>query len=77
MSRPQAPDHFIHCRQCVTNLPRGKSPAEHARLQVSMSHDGQITIWCVRHDLEVGSFKLAEVPDMGCETCAAHRKMDS
>lgn len=54
---------FLHCRRCLAELPEGTSPADFARLSVSIDDDG-LRVFCERHQLAVGPVftpeKLAE-----------------
>ena len=44
---------YWHCKQCVTTIPSGKTPALWARLSVGMTNDGNVQIWCERHQCNV------------------------
>lgn len=43
---------FIHCRQCVSELPEGESPKEYTRYSVGFTPLG-IQVWCNRHECNV------------------------
>jgi hypothetical protein len=48
---------YAHCRRCLDELrlvvrPR-KSPRSYARLNVGITKDGRIQVWCVRHNCNV------------------------
>lgn len=41
---------FLHCAECVKALPNGESISDWARLEVGLKTDGNIEVWCTRHD---------------------------
>jgi len=43
---------FIHCRECLKELPEGMSPRDYARLEVGVTPEG-IQVWCKRHEVNV------------------------
>lgn len=45
---------LLNCRKCLEEIPRGVSPAKYGRLSVGLSTDGEIEVWCERHDRPVG-----------------------
>lgn len=45
-------DMFFHCKQCLAELPRGKSPREFVHVEVGWTRDG-LQVWCVRHEKNV------------------------
>jgi hypothetical protein len=49
ISQPNETEMFLHCQQCLGELPRGESPMEWARLSVGITAAGAIQVWCVRH----------------------------
>ncbi len=63
---------FLHCARCVQSRPPSKSAADNARLQVGITPEGELEVWCLRHDMLVARF--AEVPHIeacSCSMCAA------
>lgn len=62
--------HYLHCRECIAEKPTNVSPQDWARVNVYV-RAGRIYIHCVRHDMAIGSFALANHIDMHCEQCAA------
>jgi hypothetical protein len=50
---------FFHCAQCGDERPDGQSPRDWARLALGLTADRRLQVWCVRHDREVGMFRLA------------------
>lgn len=43
---------YLHCKLCVQELPRGRSPEQFSRLAVGLTKQG-LQIWCMRHDCNV------------------------
>jgi len=43
---------FLHCKQCMDELPPEVSPRENARLEIGWTVHG-FQAWCVRHDSNV------------------------
>lgn len=43
---------FLHCKQCLRDMPNGMSPREWARNEVGLTPDG-IQVWCTRHEKNV------------------------
>lgn len=41
---------FLNCRKCLEELPVGQSPKSYARTQTGITNDGDIVIWCNRHE---------------------------
>ena len=44
---------FLHCRDCLVELPSNESPRSYQRIQVGITNDGSIQVWCVRHDKNI------------------------
>ncbi len=44
---------YFHCGKCLDEVPDGQSAREWARLEVGTTDDGQVQVWCVRHDIDV------------------------
>ena len=51
---------FIHCMKCLRQRPAGQSPAEWARLNVSLSAKG-LEVWCVRHAIKIDAYEFKEL----------------
>lgn len=43
---------FMHCKQCIKELPSGQSPRDYAELEVGFTKLG-LQVWCKRHELNV------------------------
>lgn len=53
---------FFHCRHCLASKPDNESPATWARLEVGITAESAIQVWCVRHDIEVITISLEMLP---------------
>jgi len=55
---------YLHCGQCLAELPEGKSPQEWASNETGITSDGGIQIWCKRHDMNVThcTFSIVDAP---------------
>ena len=51
---------YLHCGQCLKEVPEGQSPETYARLNVGMTKKG-IQVWCVRHKCSV-DFRVCGAP---------------
>lgn len=51
---------YVHCLQCLRELPMGQSPAEWAQLEVGFTNHGTLQVWCMRHNFNVIDILLAE-----------------
>jgi hypothetical protein len=43
---------FLHCRQCMSEMPPGFSPRDWARIEVGWTKLG-IQVWCIRHEINI------------------------
>ena len=43
---------FMHCRQCLDELPPGVAPREWVRLECGWTPEG-VQVWCVRHERNI------------------------
>ena len=43
---------FMHCKDCLRELPDGVSPREFVNVEVGFTSHG-IQIWCIRHEKNV------------------------
>lgn len=43
---------YMHCAQCITELPKGQSPKEWQRIQAGFTREG-LQVWCTRHECNV------------------------
>lgn len=63
---------FMHCVDCVQDLPEDTSPQEYVWIEVGMNYDDMLQVNCVRHDKVLGAFNLADghdIPDNHCCDC--------
>jgi hypothetical protein len=60
---------FLHCAQCMDDRPDGQSPRDWARLDVGLTADRRLQVWCVRHDREVRTFRPAPSDIRGLSGC--------
>ena len=44
---------YFHCTKCLQEKPDDQAPQEWARLEAGMTDDGEVQVWCVRHDMGV------------------------
>lgn len=52
---------FCHCRQCMAEKPKGTSPSDWSRVEVGVTADGSVQVWCLRHDCEIVTFQSARM----------------
>ena len=43
---------YIHCRDCMDELPDDESPMTYQRVQAGFTQHG-VEVWCVRHDKKI------------------------
>ena len=64
---------YLHCATCLKELPKGESPASYARLEVGITDQGNVLIWCLRHDMEVATLTPELIRDVAenprCDAC--------
>lgn len=49
---------YLHCKLCLREKPGNVSPMEWARLNVGLTAQGHIQVWCTRHNVNVDLMKL-------------------
>lgn len=49
---------FLHCRQCIDELPEDISPQEYVNNEIEVREDLTVIIRCIRHQSEVCHFKI-------------------
>ena len=64
---------FYFCRQCVEEMPKPGSPRHYARLQVGLTREGELEVWCLRHDRLVGMFNITSQVSDGPTDAPASR----
>ncbi len=63
---------FVHCRQCMSNIPHGESPRSWAALEVGFTELG-IQVWCKRCEINVFHMDLEGTK----HPARTHRELDS
>lgn len=69
---------YIHCSLCIDERPETVSPREYAHNEVGILRNGDIQVWCIRHEKNVVIFDMEtrqlisdpdtiESCDCGCE----------
>lgn len=74
----------VHCQQCLSELPADQSPGDYSRQQVGITADGDLVVWCTRHDAPVAMHKQGQIdsdllavvnePCVGCGKAHAREK---
>ena len=49
---------FMHCSLCIAELPPETSPREYAHNEVGILRNGDIQVWCIRHEKNVAIFDM-------------------
>ena len=71
-------DLYIHCQDCIKDLPEDLSPQENIHMEAGVIYDEEtntsmIVFNCVRHELTIGTMPLAYNPledaSCDCEGC--------
>lgn len=63
---------YVHCAECLNELPKGSSPMEYARTQTGLTVDGSIQVWCNRHDMNVALINektISKLREQCCPIC--------
>ncbi len=65
---------YMHCERCLEERPESQSPSEFARLEVGFNRDGDVQVWCTRHDQEVVTlddefYEHLDLDDCECAEC--------
>lgn len=55
---PNAITAYFNCGKCLKELPANTSPAEYANTQMGITNNGQLQVWCNRHDVNVAKIDL-------------------
>lgn len=56
---------YLHCGRCLREKPKNQNPAQWARLNVGLTPDGHIQVWCERHNVNVDLMQLTTEPVAG------------
>lgn len=70
---PENIKSYMHCAMCMAEWrqdSQGLSPREYARTQVGIMPDGNLQVFCTRHDCNVAVLKLSCIAQGGVH--AAH-----
>lgn len=65
----------FNCVRCLTELPKGQSPFDYAKQQVSVTADGNLQVWCNRHDINIALIDIqGQAQDLAhtCDACEGH-----
>ena len=70
---------FFHCRDCLEELPFGTSPKEYSRTQTGVTEDGEVIVWCNRHEQIVAPIteqlrRSVENEECQCAKCTQERE---
>lgn len=49
---------FVHCSLCIEEKPESVSPREYAHNEVGILKNGDIQVWCIRHEKNVVIFDM-------------------
>jgi len=47
-------EEFVHCSNCMKHLPKNESPQNYKRYDIGFMKNGDIQVWCLRCEMEVG-----------------------
>ena len=51
---------YLHCTKCIEELPKGSAPNDYQHLEIGITEDSNLQVWCLRHDKEVAFFELSK-----------------
>jgi hypothetical protein len=63
---PRLPDKghsYMHCALCMRDKPDGITPQKWARQQLAVTKEGQLQLWCVRHDVNIALLEFDVTSD--------------
>ena len=52
---------FIHCSKCIDSIPNGVSPREFANNEVGFLENGDMQVWCVRHEENIVLYNIKDM----------------
>lgn len=62
---------YLHCKKCLQEKPSNISPAQYQQTQSGISPEGNLIVWCLRHDILVcllsGSESMRQLVGAGCQ----------
>ena len=53
---------FLHCKDCGRERPDGLSPRDFESIEVGITAQYSIQVWCKRHDKKVFEYSLLDKP---------------
>lgn len=65
---------YMHCVMCLNDMPSHLTPQIYAKLAVGVSPEGDLIVWCLRHDTPVTRMPNDKVADE--LMLAAHSECD-
>lgn len=69
--------NYFHCRKCLAECGPLQSPKDYARIQAGVGVNGELIIWCNRHEVLVGRIANDNVSewlrDMVFSGCDEHQ----
>lgn len=60
---------IFHCVMCIEEKPNDVSAQEYARIQTGVTADGQIQVWCNRHDANIIKIKPEDIERLSHMRC--------
>ena len=51
---------FIHCKQCLNELPTNTTPREWVKIEAGRTEIG-LQIWCIRHERNIVHLDLRQI----------------
>jgi hypothetical protein len=56
---------FMHCRQCLAELPKLTAPRDWAMVEVGLTDPHTLRVWCRRHEILIADFRIehTRMPD--------------
>lgn len=55
---------FMHCARCIAE------PAQPPRIEAGITPEGDLQVWCTRHDIEVVTIELPQGSKLSIPACA-------
>jgi hypothetical protein len=59
---PNRIETFIHCAHCIETRPPTTPARDWAKLEIGIDDEGNIQVWCVRHDVNIAVFRMSVEP---------------
>lgn len=62
---------YLHCFDCIKEKLSTISAQEWSRLEVGVTKQGELVVWCIRHDKQVANLGVSELTrHMATAQCA-------